>query len=134
MIGSVIMCIGLGLGFVIGFTVGFAVVYKREHKPEYYKPHEVIKPNIIYEHRNVETLRMSRLIDERDLMSFGDEFKEHILNQISAELGKSLKDNGFINFRITDDYPSSMNKKIIAYVQVVKQEGVNVCDTEHKDR
>lgn len=123
MIRSVIMCIGLGLGFLIGFTVGFAVVYKREHKPEYYKPKEIIEPKIFYEHRNIETLKMARLVDERDLMSFGDEFIEHIRNQISAELGKYLKDNGFINFRIIDNYTTNgISKEIIAYVQAVKQE------------
>lgn len=134
MIGSVIMCIGLGLGFLTGFTIGFVVVYKREHKPEYYKPQEIIEPKNFYEHRKIETLRIAQLIDERDLMSFGDEFIEHCFNQMSAKLGKSLKDNGFINFRIIDNYSSYQGKEIIAYVQAVKQEGVNVCDTEYKDR
>lgn len=119
MIGIVIMCIGLAFGFLIGFTVGFAVVYKREVID---KPRKIIEPKIFYEDRNIETLKMARLVDERDLMSFGDEFIEHIRNQISAELGKFLKDNGFIDFRITDDYTSCKTKKIIASVQAVKQE------------
>ena len=124
MIGLVIMCIGLAFGFLIGFTVGFVVNKResRERKPQERKPQEVIKPNIFYEYRNIETIKIARLIDERNLMSFGDEFIEHSLNQISAELGKFLKDNGFIDFRITDDYTSCKTKKIIASVQAVKQE------------
>lgn len=79
--------------------------------------------------RKLETFKMVKTIDN---LSYTNSRYFVLEREIARDIGEWLLKNGFVGIRAFNDEIIG-HTRLQIWVEAVKQEGVNVCDTKHKD-